>query len=127
MTAALRTAVAESSPDRLILVEGLFRAAARHAYGDGDLASLLWQAVADEVADPCAGIRTRLVAAVAMADERVDRVVGEIIDTAGDHADDPLLLACAFELAGAAYLQRRMAGRFRDELSACDTPPEDWS
>jgi len=127
MTAPLQLAVAEAVPGRVVAVEALLRTAAQDAYDAGSPSAVLYVAMADELADPHPGIRARLVAAVAMADEQVDRVVGEVVDTACDHGEDQVLLALGYELAAAAHLGRAMAGRFRDQLDDRDTPPPDWT
>lgn len=126
MTASLQLAVAEAVPGRVDAVEAMMRTAAQDAYDAGSPSAVLYTAMADELTDPHPGIRARLMAAVAMADEQVDVVVGEIVDTACDHGEDQVLLALGYELAAGAHLSRAMAGRFRDQLGD-DTPPANWT
>jgi len=126
MTATLQLAVAEAVPGRVDAVEAMMRTAAQDAYDAGSPSAVLYVAMAAELADPHPGIRARLMAAVAMADEQVDVVVGEIVDIAVDHGEDQVLLAAAFELAAGAHLSRAMTGRFRDQLGD-DSPGPDWT
>jgi len=115
MSAQLRAAIDAATPDELEQVRTTLGDAADLAGLSGEPESLLYRALADDLAHPAQAYRTALVAVCTAADEFVDGVVADLL-----HSPGPLPYALARELGAAARMSRDLRAGFTRQLDATE-------